>query len=52
MTDCRINKTTRLSNTDIDLYVGVNNLFDENYEQSYGQPQAGQTIYGGVNWTF
>ncbi len=53
LADCRINKATSLgARGDLDLYVGVNNLFDEDYEQSYGLPQAGQTIYGGVNWKF
>ena len=37
---------------DLDLYVGVNSLFDADYEQSYRRPLAGQTFYGGVNWTF
>jgi vitamin B12 transporter len=32
------------------LYVGADNLFDENYETSYGLPQAGRFIYGGVEW--
>jgi outer membrane cobalamin receptor len=31
-----------------DLYVGVDNLFDVDYETSYGLPQAGRFIYGGV----
>ena len=35
-----------------DVYAGVKNLFDENYEQSYGLPQAGRTIYGGVEYKF
>jgi outer membrane cobalamin receptor len=30
------------------LYIGVDNLFDVDYEQSYGFPQAGRFIYGGV----
>ena len=30
------------------LYIGANNLLDLNYEQSYGLPQAGRFIYGGV----
>lgn len=30
------------------LYFGVNNLFDENYETSYGFPQSGRFIYGGA----
>jgi len=52
LTDCRINKKTSFNKGDLDLYVGVNNLFDEDYEQSYGLPQAGQYFYGGANWTF
>jgi len=30
------------------LYLGADNLFDEDYEQSYGFPQAGRFIYGGI----
>jgi vitamin B12 transporter len=52
LTDCRINKKTSFNKGDLDLYVGINNLFDEDYEQSYGLPQAGQYFYGGANWTF
>jgi len=52
LTDCRINKKTSFSKGDLDLYVGVNNLFDEDYEQSYGFPREGQFFYGGANWTF
>ncbi|TAL24435.1 MAG: TonB-dependent receptor, partial [Nitrospirae bacterium] len=32
----------------LEVYLGVNNLMDENYEQSYGLPQPGRTVYGGV----
>ena len=32
------------------LYVGADNLFDTNYETSYGLPQAGRFIYGGVEF--
>ncbi len=32
----------------LDLYVGADNLFDKNYEESYGFPSAGRIIYGGV----
>lgn len=32
------------------LYVGADNLFDENYETSYGFPQAGRFVYGGVEF--
>ena len=52
LADCRINKKTVVGGTAVDVYFGVNNLFDENYEQSYGLDQAGQTFYGGVNWKF
>ena len=31
----------------VTLYVGANNLFDENYETSYGFPQPGRFVYGG-----
>ena len=30
------------------LYFGIDNLFDQNYEESYGFPQAGRFIYGGI----
>jgi vitamin B12 transporter len=32
------------------LYVGADNLFDQDYETSYGFPQAGRFIYGGVEF--
>jgi vitamin B12 transporter len=32
------------------LYIGVDNLFDENYETSYGVPQRGRFLYGGVEF--
>jgi vitamin B12 transporter len=32
------------------VYVGADNLFDENYETSYGFPQAGRFLYGGVEF--
>ena len=34
------------------LYAGCDNLMDENYEQSYGLPQAGRALYGGMTWRF
>jgi vitamin B12 transporter len=40
----------RLLNNKVTLYVGVNNLFDENFETSYGFPQAGRFLYGGVEF--
>ncbi len=33
-------------------YVGANNLFDEDYEESYGFPQAGRMVYGGMKVVF
>jgi len=38
----------RFVHNHVTLYVGVDNVFDENYETSYGFPQAGRFIYGGV----
>ena len=32
----------------VHLYLGVNNLLDIDYENSYGYPQEGRFIYGGV----
>lgn len=37
-----------LLNNRVTLYMGANNLFDENYETSYGIPQAGRFLYGGI----
>lgn len=34
------------------FYLGVNNLFDEDYEESYGFPQAGRTTYAGMKIRF
>ncbi|BCG46058.1 TonB-dependent receptor [Citrifermentans bremense] len=34
----------------VTLYLGANNLFDQNYETSYGFPQAGRFIYGGFEY--
>lgn len=50
LVDLKLNKSA--ANGAIDLYVGVDNLFDEDYEQSYGFPLAGRTIYGGATWKF
>ena len=35
----------------LNLYLGADNIFDEDYEQSYGFPQAGRFIYGGIQVT-
>jgi len=36
----------------LEAYVGADNLFDENYEQSYGLPQSGRMVYGGLSLRF
>lgn len=33
------------------LYVGVDNLFDHDYEESYGLPREGRIFYGGIRVT-
>jgi outer membrane cobalamin receptor len=34
------------------VYAGVNNLFDEDYEESYGFPRPGRTLYCGIDYAF
>jgi vitamin B12 transporter len=36
----------------LEIYAGVDNLFDKDYEESYGLPQPGRTIYGGIEYRF
>jgi len=36
----------------VTLYVGVDNLFNEDYEQSYGIPRPGRYIFGGAEYRF
>jgi vitamin B12 transporter len=36
----------------LSVFFGVNNLTDENYEESYGLPQAGRTGYAGLRMRF
>lgn len=40
-----------LENT-LKLYAGVNNLFDEDYEESYGFPRPGRALYCGFDYVF
>ena len=40
----------RLAHDKWTLYAGVDNIFDENYETSYGFPQAGRFFYCGVEF--
>jgi outer membrane receptor protein involved in Fe transport len=42
----------KLINDKLNLYLGVDNLFDEDYEQSLGFPQSGRMIYGGFRFRF
>ncbi len=47
-----IKLTQHLAHNRVQLYLGANNLFDRNYETSYGFPQAGRFVYGGVKVMF
>jgi outer membrane receptor protein involved in Fe transport len=31
------------------IYLGVDNIFDERYEEEYGSPQATRVVYGGLS---
>ncbi len=42
----------RLFNGFLDVYLGADNLFDKNYEESYGFPASGRIVYGGVAVNF
>ena len=48
--DVRINKSA--ANGALDLYFGINNLFDADYAPTYGLPMPGRYMYGGVTWKF
>jgi outer membrane cobalamin receptor len=41
-----------LFNDRLHLYLGADNLFDEDYEESFYFPQAGRVVYGGVEIRF
>jgi outer membrane cobalamin receptor len=45
-----IKLTQKLQKDTWSLYFGADNLFDENYETSYGFPQRGRFLYGGVEF--
>jgi len=34
------------------LYLGVDNLFDRDYEEAYGFPRPGRTLYVGTIYHF
>jgi outer membrane cobalamin receptor len=44
--------TQKIPSTTLELFTGVNNLFDEDYEESYGLPQPGRTLYAGMVYRF
>jgi outer membrane cobalamin receptor len=44
--------TQRLYNDRLQFYVGVDNLFNEDYEQSYGIPRPGRFIFGGFEYHY
>ncbi|MBW2605757.1 MAG: TonB-dependent receptor [Deltaproteobacteria bacterium] len=39
-------------NKRLHVYLGVDNLFDRDYEESYGFPRAGSTLYVGTEYHF
>jgi vitamin B12 transporter len=47
-TQVNLKVSQKLLKNRLNVYLGVDNLFDENYETSYGYPRAGRFIYGGV----
>jgi len=44
--------TQKIPTTTFEVYAGVDNLFDEDYEESYGLPQAGRLLYTGLVYKF
>jgi len=36
----------------LNVYAGVDNLFDEDYEESYAYPRPGRTLYCGFDYAF
>jgi outer membrane receptor protein involved in Fe transport len=36
----------------LELYVGVNNVGDEDYEQAYALPREGRVFFGGITGRF
>ncbi len=42
----------KLSSSGVSLYAGADNLFDEDYEESYGSPREGRTMYAGIEFEF
>jgi len=44
--------TQKLYRDNLQVYFGVDNLFNEDYEQSYGVPRPGRFIFGGFEYRF
>jgi len=44
--------TQKIPATPVEVYAGVDNLFDEDYEESYGLPQPGRILYTGLVYRF
>ncbi len=42
----------KLLKNKVNLYVGVDNLLNKSYEQSYGIPRPGRFIFGGIEYRF
>ncbi len=42
----------KLYKKNLSIYVGADNLFDENYSESYGIPRSGRTAYAGARIKF
>lgn len=42
--------TQKFSDDNMSVYLGADNMFDEDYEQSYGLPRPGRIIFGGFEW--
>jgi vitamin B12 transporter len=43
--------TQALIKKQLEIYLGIDNLLDKNYEQSYGLPQPGRLAYAGLKLT-
>ncbi len=44
--------TQNLYKNKLSLYIGADNIFNKDYEQSYGIPRPGRFIFGGVEYRF
>lgn len=49
LVNIKLNQTLKKQ---LDIYVGVDNLFDRDYEESYGFPRPGRTVYAGAEFRF